>query len=94
MALAKNFCHAQKHADYDMLKQIYLSTNGSEWINNFGWEAGILDPFSNPCDWEGVNCDGANRVYQIVLQNNNVTGTLPSTITLKRLKQLNFTNFK
>ena len=89
LALAKNFCHAQKHADYDMLKQIYLSTNGSEWINNFGWEAGILDPFSNPCDWEGVNCDGANRVYQIVLQNNNLTGTLPSTITLKRLKQLN-----
>jgi len=69
------------------LIDLYNSTNGDSWTDNSGWKEPPLAPdgFSeagecsvdNP--WYGVTCSSGN-VTQIVLDNNNLAGTIPASI--------------
>ncbi len=63
------------HPDYAALVDLYNSTNGNTWANNTGWLVNC-----NVCTWNGVHCDENNRVYYLYLPNNNLSGTLPSSI--------------
>ena len=74
-----------QHANHAELKKIYLSTNGNGWTNNSGWKTGINNPNASPCTWYGVYCEG-NLVKGISLPNNNLTGTLPESITVPSLR--------
>jgi len=76
-----------QHANHAELKKIYLSTNGNGWTNNSGWKTGINNPNASPCTWYGVYCEG-NLVKGISLPNNNLTGTLPESITVPSLRYL------
>ena len=60
-----------------------------------GW-SGYADTSSDPCNsgWQGVVCASSdfasNHVVSIALPNNNVTGTIPSSISaLSKLTALN-----
>lgn len=55
------------------LVALYDSTNGDNWINNSGWKNG---PVSG---WYGITIS-ENRVTQILLNGNNLTGKLPAAI--------------
>ncbi len=55
------------------LVALYDSTNGDNWNNNSGWKNG---PVSG---WHGITVS-ENRVTQIILTGNNLTGKLPATI--------------
>jgi hypothetical protein len=63
------------HPDYDALVDLYNSTNGDNWLNNINW----LDTSQPLSNWNGVILTN-NRVTQILLGNNNLTGTLPNSI--------------
>ncbi len=59
------------------LIDLYNSTNGSGWTNKTNW----LGASGTECTWYGVNCDaGENYVTEIILSNNNLSGTIPSSI--------------
>jgi Leucine-rich repeat (LRR) protein len=65
------------------LEALYNSTNGSEWVNDTGWEV-----MNTPCSWFGITCSGS-RVTQINLSNNQLTGTIPFQLgNLPNLKYL------
>jgi hypothetical protein len=64
------------------LVDLYRSTNGSGWLDSTGWLAG------NPCTWHGVAPCVGNTVTNIVLDNNNLTGTLPDLSDLSGLQTL------
>jgi len=76
------FCLVQK-SDAQVLEQdslalvaIYKSTNGDEWTDNTNW---LSD--SSVSTWKGISVSIAgDRVTQIDLADNNVTGTIPSEI--------------
>jgi len=53
------------------LVALYDSTDGGNWTRNDGW----LDN-DGPCRWYGVICSDG-RVDQVLLADNNLTGTLP-----------------
>ena len=52
----------------------YYSTGGGNWSNsNNLWMSS-----NNHCLWYGVDCNADGEVIKILLENNNLTGTLPS----------------
>jgi len=55
------------------LVAFYNSTGGPNWNNNSGW---LTSPVST---WYGVTVEG-DRVKKIILNSNNLSGTLPSTL--------------
>ncbi|HLP48380.1 MAG TPA: Ig-like domain-containing protein [Candidatus Kapabacteria bacterium] len=66
------------------LIDLYKATNGDHWRNRRGWKVLPLseDGFSMPgteIHWYGIVIEG-NNVTKIQLNNNNLTGTLPSTL--------------
>ena len=75
-----------KILDFDSLALIplYNSTNGDGWSNNDNWLSA-----SSIYSWHGVNIVN-NRVVSLDLSDNNLTGTIPSSINaLSALKFLN-----
>ena len=75
--------------EYNALRDIYESTDGSHWAANENW----LD--AEDCGtWRGVTVvDGS--VVKIELDENNLTGGLPESVAnLKNLRELDFRNNK
>jgi hypothetical protein len=57
------------------LVRLYKSTNGQNWLNNFNWLT------SSPIDvWYHIGFDSSGRVNAIYLDNNGLSGTLPSSV--------------
>ena len=64
------------------LRNSYHSTNGPKWFDNRGWLDG------DPCltGWVGVYCNkGLRGVEKLVLESNNLDGTLPDLSSLVSL---------
>ena len=71
--------------DRDALVALYQATDGANWANNANW---LTD--NDLSTWHGVGVSGG-RVTRLHLQNNNLTGKLPSELsTLSDLEYLNF----
>lgn len=65
-------------SERDVLVAIYNSTGGPNWTNHTGWNG---KPRTE-CGWYGVQCDDTNdHVIRLVLGGNNLTGSLPATIS-------------
>ena len=75
-------CPDPKHPDYDALIDFYNATNGDSWTNRNGWIEALAGTSCDPCadGWFGVDCKGTNRVLELIMPNNNLSGQLPSTI--------------
>lgn len=74
-------------ADYEALKVLYQATNGGAWTNKT-WRIGSNAVTST--GWPGVTFDEEGHVLAIDLQNNNLTGTLPTAgMEMKSLRTLN-----
>lgn len=72
------------HPDIAPLTALYNATNGPNWTNKTNW---LSD--NNPCGWYGVSCDGNGRVTALGLSQNNLIGTIPTTLgNLNNLKEL------
>ena len=66
------------------LVALYDNTDGANWTNNTNWLSG------NVSTWYGITVSG-NRVIDIDLSYNNLTGTIPPEIgDLTNLQNLNF----
>lgn len=74
-------------ADYEALKAIYAATNGGAWTNKT-WRIGSNAVTST--GWPGVTFDEEGHVLAIDLQDNNLTGSLPTEgMEMKSLRTLN-----
>ena len=62
-------------SDRAALVALYNATNGSNWTNNTNWLSEL--PLG---DWHGVTLDSEGRVIQLVLDENNLQGPIPSEI--------------
>ena len=75
--------------DRDVLVEFYHATDGPNWVDNTNWNSDA------PLDqWFGVGTDTAGRVRSLVLEDNQLSGTIPSSLgNLANLESLNlFTN--
>ncbi|UFH56246.1 hypothetical protein [Spirosoma sp. KNUC1025] len=71
--------------DFMALVDLYNATDGPNWTNNSGWLTG-----DSPCGWYGIVCQPNGRVIGLDLHNNNLTGSLPTTLPLlTKLKVFN-----
>ncbi|GAB4036001.1 hypothetical protein GCM10028774_27240 [Spirosoma jeollabukense] len=61
--------------DYQPLADLYNATGGANWTNKTGWLTGC-----SPCGWYGVTCTNG-RVTGLNLINNNLVGTLPTSLS-------------
>ena len=68
------------HPAYNALVDLYNDTNGSSWTNKSGWEDGAAATNCSPCTWYGIKCDNLENVIEIDLVNNNLNGTVPSSM--------------
>src|ERR1700736_1888254 len=69
-------------AERNVLLALYTSTNGAAWATSTGWNGAA----GTECTWYGVSCDvTSSHVVSIVLENNKLTGTLPSLSALAAL---------
>ncbi len=76
------------HPDFNALVSFYNSTGGPTWTTKNGWSSNATN--CNVCTWTGVVCNAAGRVTALNLGFNNLTGTIPNTITqLSFLTKLN-----
>lgn len=74
-------------ADYEALKAIYAATNGGAWTNKT-WRIGSNAVTST--GWPGVTFDEEGHVLAIDLQDNNLSGNLPTEgMEMKSLRTLN-----
>eukprot|EP00562_Extubocellulus_spinifer_P013816 CAMPEP_0178558590 /NCGR_PEP_ID=MMETSP0697-20121206/10490_1 /TAXON_ID=265572 /ORGANISM="Extubocellulus spinifer, Strain CCMP396" /LENGTH=2669 /DNA_ID=CAMNT_0020191701 /DNA_START=259 /DNA_END=8268 /DNA_ORIENTATION=- len=61
----------------EILTTFYSELNGANWNDNDGWD----DVGASVCDYSGINCaSGTDSVEGIVLENNNLVGTVPTDI--------------
>ena len=65
---AESVLAQDREGDSLALVDLYDSTNGNEWTNNTNWKNGTIDT------WYGVTFED-DRVTQLNLLNNNLTGT-------------------
>jgi hypothetical protein len=77
-------------SERDTLIKLYADTNGDIWATTTGWNG----PPGTECAWYGVTCDASqSTVTSIDLDNNLLTGSLPSTIdALTHLQYFNVGN--
>ena len=68
------------HPAINPLVDLYNATNGASWTDRTGWEQGAAGTNCTPCTWYGVVCDNQNNVIEIDLFNNNLVGTVPTTM--------------
>lgn len=74
-------------ADYEALKAIYAATNGGAWTSKT-WRIGSNAVTST--GWPGVTFDEKGHVLAIDLQDNNLSGSLPTEgMQMKSLRTLN-----
>lgn len=74
-------------ADYEALKAIYAATNGGAWTSKT-WRIGSNAVTST--GWPGVTFDEEGHVLAIDLQDNNLSGSLPTEgMQMKSLRTLN-----
>eukprot|EP00980_Cylindrotheca_fusiformis_P015861 scaffold4637_cov128-Cylindrotheca_fusiformis.AAC.32 len=72
--------------DVTILSELYVSTSGVSWSNRDGW--GDTADF---CEWYGIKCDAGKRVVSIDLSDNNLIGTVPSSVfELDNIRELSF----
>ena len=57
---------------------LYDSTNGSSWTKKTGWGGAV----GTECSWFGVTCNTSGNVIKLVLNKNNLSGTIPAKIGL------------
>ncbi|GEM_PF-1581186 len=62
------------HPDYPALVAFYNATNGTDWTEK--WDLSDCQV----CDWFGVSCNQQNRVTGITLDENGLTGMIPTEI--------------
>lgn len=62
-------------SDRAALIALYNATNGSNWTNNTNWLS--ESPLG---EWYGITLDQDGRVSQLVLERNNLQGSIPSDI--------------
>jgi len=56
-----------------MFEELYMSTNGTNWIQNNGWMTN-----TSICNWFGVLC--GEHIMSVNLASNNMRGTLPDSL--------------
>ncbi len=70
--------------DRDILILLYCATDGDNWTDNTGWGNSTLSD-----TWHGVKLDASNRVSELELSNNNLTGSIPAELgNLSNLERL------
>ena len=71
-----SFAHAQiPTAEREALIALYNSTDGANWSNKSNW----MGDEGTECTWFGVSC-GAGHVTELVLNSNNLDGSLPAEL--------------
>lgn len=77
---------AASQTEKDALMAIYKSTEGYKWRKYANWTHG--DPCNN--NWHGVSCNSKGSVTSLILEKNNLFGTIPPEIgNLTNLIHLN-----
>lgn len=74
--------------EYNYLKELYESTNGSNWFENTNWNFENINLY-NPClqEWYGLTAfcspdyETLSGTYDIYLTSNNLIGKLPSILS-------------
>ncbi|MEK8015309.1 MAG: leucine-rich repeat domain-containing protein [Candidatus Parabeggiatoa sp.] len=69
-------------AECTSLLQLYHSTDGDNWHSNVGWNLS-----NTPCSWYGITCWN-HSITKIVLNENQLTGTIPNFNALPNLQVL------
>ena len=73
---------AELYGDYEALLALYNATDGENWTENSGWSTTVLpSPISEGdlAGWSGIVTSN-DRVTEINLSSNNLTGTIPSEL--------------
>lgn len=68
------------HPAINALVDLYNNTAGASWTDRTGWEMGAAGTNCTPCDWYGVTCDNLGNVIALDLYNNNLIGTVPTSM--------------
>jgi Leucine-rich repeat (LRR) protein/PKD repeat protein len=93
-ALVREATAAIPASERQVLIDLYNATGGASWTKSTDWRNASNTDFSDSgteCTWYGVTCDaGETAVKELVLDQNNLVGTLPSSLgNLTSLTRLN-----
>jgi len=72
--VTSSFAQTCDHPDYEPLVSLYQATDGDNWTTS--WDLSDCDV----CSYFGITCDENGRVSRIELDENNLTGFIPSEI--------------
>ena len=70
------------------LKTFYESTKGVEWTNTENW----MREYLPHCYWHGVSCDKDDRLIELDLRHNGLSGTLSDLSNLSSLEVLDLSD--
>ncbi len=75
-------------AECETLSKLYNETNGKDW-KNAATNKWLID--ITPCGWDGITCANGH-VTQLLLADNNLSGSLPDLCPLTELEELDLSN--
>lgn len=70
------FPQGRETLDRYMLALLYAAWRGYSWTHTDNWLSN-----QTHCDWYGIECDSRMRTINVLLNNNNLRGEIPSEIT-------------
>ena len=80
-----SFAFPPSPAERDVLIKFYCDTGGPNWTDSTNW--GSMEPLSR---WHGVKLDGGGKVRSLILENNRLSGAIPSELgDLTAMQELN-----
>jgi len=76
---------SRTQTETDILVEFYDATNGDSWKNKDNWKVN-----SEVCTWHGIGCAPNNVVQSIMLDRNNLNGSVPPSLwKLQNLQHVN-----
>ena len=66
---------------------MFYANGGADWVNSAGWLSNEVH-----CTWSGITCNRASQVTEVILPDNNLSGSMMDLSNLSSISNIILVN--